>query len=95
MRYKNDRKRTISHHLHDQMTAHRALLGGLLEPAVQIILFAVDLAMYIVERLASQRTATAAAYETVGMVEVACKKRVRFRRDSMLSFTLKLSMSQC
>lgn len=56
------------------MAAHRALLGGLLETAVQVVLFAVDLAVHIVERLASQRPAATAADEAVGVIEIACKK---------------------
>lgn len=68
-------KETKIYHLHYQMTAHRTLLGGLLKTAVQVVLLTVDLAVHIVERLASQRPATAAAYEAVGMVEVTCRRK--------------------
>lgn len=60
-----------TNHLHDKMAANGALFGSLLKAAVQIVLLTIHLAVDIIKGLATQRSATAAAHEAIGMIQVA------------------------
>ena len=63
--------------LHDEVATDLTFLRGLLEAAVEIILLAVDLSVDVVEGLASQCAAAAAADKAGGVIEVAHGLEIR------------------
>ena len=57
--------------LHDEVAADLALLRSLLESRVEVVLLAVDLPVHVVEGLASESSAAAAAHEAGSVVQIA------------------------
>ena len=56
--------------LHDEVPADLALLRGLLEARVQVVLLTVHLAIHIVESLATESPATGTTDKTRGVIQV-------------------------
>jgi hypothetical protein len=60
----------LQYHFHDQVSTHGTLFCRLLETGVQVILLTVNFSMDVIKGLSPQSTTTAAANETVRVVQV-------------------------